>query len=555
MGVALFPSLLSELSQSHQTLLKTKQLHSIIVKSNLSNDPFFVTKILRFYAINNNLLSARRLFDKTPHRTVYLWNSMIRAYAWAHEFVRSFTLFTHMRSSETKPDNFTFACILRASSDQSDRAGMKMVHGCTIVSGLESDSVIGSALVSAYSKLGLVDDACSVFEGMLEPDLVLWNSMVSGYGHNGFWHQGLRLLSRMRNLGKMPDGYTLVGLISCFYNPCLVEIGQGIHGLCLKTGFDSNAHVGSALVSMYARCDCLNSAYRVFNRLANRDLVSWSALITGFSNSGKCVEAMVLFTEMNITGQRADPILIASLLSACAWLVMVGPGKEVHAHVFRRGFEFDVMVSSALIDMYAKCGFPDLGLQVFKMAPKRNVVSYNSVITGLGAHGFGRQAIEVFEEMLQKGFKPDQSTFSALLSACCHGGLVRNGKEFFRRMECEFGITPGNEHYVYMVKLLGTAGELEDAYNLIRHMPISPDSGVLGALLSGCSIHGNSKMGEIVAHQLFKIKPEKAAYRVMLSNMYAVDGRWNDVRILRDKMLEGGLRKIPGLSWIEKSNV
>ncbi|KAF8399758.1 hypothetical protein HHK36_015629 [Tetracentron sinense] len=545
-----FASLIFELSQSNQTLIITKQLHALIIRALLFYDPFYATRIVRFYAINNDLQSARKLFDKTPDRSVYLWNSMIRAYARDHKFNHAFSLFSEMLSTESKPDNFTFACILHACSENSDQVRLRIAHGGVIVSGLGTDFVSSSALVTAYSKLGLVDEAYRVFCGMPESDLVMWNSMVSGYGCGGFWDKGLELFRRMRITGEKPDGYTLVGLISGFGDPNLLEIGKGIHGICLKYGFDSNSHVASSLVSMYSKCNCLNSAYRVFRSLSQADLVLWSALITGFSHSGDSEEALLLFREMIIKGKRADPILIASVLAACARLAIVKPGREIHGYMLRCGIELEIMVSSALLDMYSKCGFADLGVRVFEIMPERNVISYNSVISGLGSHGLTSQAFKMFVEMLEKRFKPDESTFSALLSACCHAGLVKDGQKLFRRMNDEFGIPPRVEHYVLMVKLLGMAGELEEAYNLIQSMPEQPDSGIWGALLSCCSVHRNSELGEVVAYRLFETEPEKSAYKVMLANIYAEDGRWDDVKKLRDDMMEGGLRKTPGLSWI-----
>lgn len=455
-----------------------------------------------------------------------------------------------MLGTEVKPDSFTFACILRACSENFDSVGLRIAHGGVVVSGLGLDPVASSALVNAYSKLCLVDEAYRVFHGVPEPDLVMWNSMVSGYGYCGLWDKALELFSRMRKMGREPDGYTLVGLISGFGEPSLLDVGQGIHGFCLKNGLEFNTHVGSSLVSMYSRCNCLNSAYRVFSSLSQSDLVLWSALITGFVQSGDCEEALFLFKEMNLEGRKADPILISSVLAACARLAIVGPGREVHGYVLRHSLEFEVMVLSALIDMYLKCGFAACGVQVFEIMSEKNVITYNSIISGLGSHGLACRAFGVFDEMLEQGLKPDQSTFSALLGACCHAGLIKDGQELFGRMKDKFSIQARTEHYVYMVKLLGMAGEFEKAYDLIQSMPEVPDSGVWGALLSSCGVHGNSELGEVVARRLFEIEPDKTAYRVMLSNIYASDEKWDDVKKLRDDMVEGGLRKMPGLSRI-----
>ncbi|KAI3915077.1 hypothetical protein MKW98_011976 [Papaver atlanticum] len=510
-------SLLHELTQSGQTLSVSKQLHALIVRLNLSSDPFFATKITRLYSINHHLHSA--------------------PYAQEHKFKDAFYLFTHMRCSGTPPDNYTYACIIRACTERTDSFGLRIAHGGVIVSGLEFDSVTSSALVSGYSKLGL-------------PDLVLWNSMIAGYGYGRPWCESLKLFSEMRKMGKDPDGYTFVGLISGVNDSQLLGVCRGIHCLCLKNGLDSNSHVASSIVSMYSRCNCLDSAYKTFRGLPDLDIVQWSSLITGLSQTGNSEEALFLFREMILEGERADPTLIASVLGDSSKLAMVEPGRQIHSFVFRHGFESDVKVASSLIDMYTKCGAPTFGVRVFEIMHERNVVTYNSIISGLGSNGLISEAFLVFQEMVEKGFKPDLSTFSALLSNCSHGGLVRDGREIFRRMEEDFGVTPRIEHYVYMVKLLGLAGELQEAYDLIKKMKMPPDSGVLGALLSCCVVHGNSEFGRIIADMLSEIDPNKTAYRVMLSNIYAANEKWDEVKKVRDEISVSGLRKTPGISCI-----
>lgn len=546
-----FNSLFLQLSKTHQTLSRIKQLHALLTTTHLFHDPFYATKLVRFYASNNDLSSARNLFDKTPQRSVFLWNSMIRAYAQAHQFVDAFSMYGKMLPTEIKPDNYTYACLVRACCENADVDGLRVVHGGVIVSGLGMDSVCCSALVSAYSKMGLVGEASKVFCGVFKPDLVMWNSMISGCACCRFWDDGLQFFNEMRESGRQkPDGYTLVGLISGLTDSNLLGVGQAIHGLCLKSGFDYNDHVGSALVSMYSRFRCMNSASGVFCSLHQPDLVAWSALITGCSHSGEYGKALLFYRNLNMEGKKADSVLIASALVAATHLVNVGPGTEIHGYVLRHGLESNVMVSSALIDMYLKCGFFGPGIRVFENMPNRNIVSYNSIISGLGLHGLASQAFRMFEEMLEKGLKPDESTFSALLCACCHVGLVKDGWNIFRRMTDEFCIQARSEHYVHMVKLLGMAGYLNEAYNFILSLKQPVDSGIWGALLACCDALGNSELAEIVAQELFNNEPEKGAYRVMLSSIYAGDGRWDDAKKMREDITNAGLRKMPGLSRI-----
>lgn len=407
-----------------------------------------------------------------------------------------------------------------------------------------------TTLLGSYSKFGLLECAVQLFDEMPQPDLVLYNSMLLGFGYGGFWKEGLQLFSRLRRCGEKSDGYSLVGLISCFWDSGSVRFGRGIHGLVLKGGFKSNSHVRSVLVSMYLRLDCVDSGYQIFREISCPDLVTWSAVITGFIQAGKWIEALALFREMNISSiRRLDSVLIASILSGCASLAAIAYGKEVHCHVIRVGMVSDIAISCSLIDFYSKCGFVQLSLQVFETMPDKNSIAYNAVISGLGSNGLSVEAIGVFDKMSRDRFRPDKATFSGLLCACAHSGLLEEGSRLFARMRDEFGIEPEMEHYVYMVKLMGLVGELDRAYELIESMPVLPGSGsgVWGAFLWGCGLHGRSDLAEIAGRKLLEIDPEKGAYRVMLSNVYASEEKWGDVQSLREKM-EG--EKVMGLSWV-----
>ncbi|XP_031371383.1 putative pentatricopeptide repeat-containing protein At1g64310 [Punica granatum] len=547
-----FRLLLSELSKFQQTLLRTKQLHALILKLRLSDDPFYATKIVRFYGMSGDFDYVCKVFDGCHHKSVFLWNSIIRAYARARRFNEAFSMFSGMLRGETRPDSFSYACVIRACCESSDVNRLRLFHGGVIVSGLGMDPTCNSALVMAYSKLGLVEEAGRAFSVISEPDLVMWNSMISGYSCCGLSVCSLKMFVEMQRLGESPDGYTLVGLISGLAGPDSIRTGEGVHGFCLKSSFESNPHVGSCLVNMYARFKCMDSAQKVFAGLINLDLVSWSALITGYCQCGEYEKASYFFRKMmgTIKGRKVDPILIASVLAAAAQSANIGMGIELHGSVLRCGLESDVMISSALIDMYAKCGLLGSARRIFENMPKKNAVSYNTIIQGLGLYGLASESFRMFDEMLNAGLEPDSCTFSALLCACCHSGLLNDGRELFTRMEDEFHVRPKVEHYVYLVKLLGMAGEFEEAYQLIDSSPGPVDPGIWGALLSCCEVQGNSEMAEVAARKLFETGAEKGAYRVMLSKVYARDGRWSNVNELRDEMTDAGLRKMPGLSWI-----
>ncbi|GJN18688.1 hypothetical protein PR202_gb05876 [Eleusine coracana subsp. coracana] len=455
-----------------------------------------------------------------------------------------------MRRSATPPDAHTFACVVRACADCSRHDAVRVVHGVVVCSGASSHPVVGSALVSGYARLGLVEDAAHVFDGLCEPDLVLWNAMMSGYGYHGMWHGGLELFSAMRRSGERPDGYSMVSLVSCFSDPEALAFARAVHGVCVKGGYNSGHYVRSALVTMYMRCRCMESAQLLFRNLPDADLVTWSSLITGLLQDGEYIKSFDLFRQMCYTGKRPDSILIASVLSTCASTAAIGCTRETHCYAVRHGAHMDTRVLFSLLDAYAKCGFSELGYLVFRQFPHKNSVMYNTVISNLGSHGFAIKAIEVLDEMVHDKLRPDSATFSALLAACCHVGLLDEGWKLFRRMTDEFLIMATIEHYVYMVRLLATCGQLREAYDLIQTMPMQPDCGVWGALLWGCCVHRDSSLGRMVAEKLTESNPDKAAYRIMLSNLYASQEMWWDAHEVRAELSKDDLHKNTGISRV-----
>ncbi|EOA33829.1 hypothetical protein CARUB_v10021308mg [Capsella rubella] len=543
--------ILYEFSRKFQTKLSTQKLHSFVTKSRLARDPFFATQLVRLYAQNDDLASARKLFDVFPDRSVFLWNSVIRAYAKAHQFSTAFSLFSQMLSSDRRPDNFTYACLARGFSESFDTDGLRCIHGIAMVSGHGFDQICGSAIVKAYSKAGHISEASKLFLSIPDPDVALWNVMISGYECCGIWDKGINMFNLMQHRGNLPNCYTMVALATCLIDPSLLHIAWSVHGFCLKINLDTHSYVGCALVNMYSRCRCIASARSVYNSISGPDLVACSSLITGYSRCGNHKEALYLFNELRVSGKKPDCVLVAIVLGSCAELSDSVYGKEVHGYAIRLGLEFDIKVHSALIDMYSKCGVLDSAINLFEGIPEKNIVSFNSVILGLGLNGFASTVFEKFTEMLEMGLKPDEATFAALLCTCCHSGLLYKGQEIFERMKFEFGIEPKTEHYVYLVKLMGMAGKLEEAFEFVMSLRKPIDSGILGALLSCCEVHENTQLAEVVAEKILENGEERgrSVYKVMLSNVYARYGRWDEVERLRDGISESFGGKLPGISW------
>lgn len=315
----------------------------------------------------------------------------------------------------------------------------------------------------------------------------------------------------------------------------------------------------TTLIAGYSRCGCVDEAFRLFESMpeGERSSVSWNAMIASYVQSNRFHEAFALFERMRDEKVELDKYLAASMLSACTGLGALNQGKWIHRYIDESGIELDSKLATTIIDMYCKCGCLEKAYQVFKELPRKDkgISSWNCMIGGLAMHGKGKAAIELFEEMHGERVAPDNITFVNLLSACAHSGLVEEGRHYFRRMTEAHGIEPRKEHYGCMVDLLGRAGMFEEAKEIIGNMPISPDAGVLGALLGACKIHRNVDLGEEIGESVIELEPNNSGRYVVLANLYANAGRWEDVAKVRKLMNDRGVKKAPGFSVIEFDGV
>eukprot|EP01018_Ginkgo_biloba_P030201 Gb_04420 [translate_table: standard] len=535
-------------------LQQGKEIHDYVITSGIESDVFVSSALVDMYAKCGSMDMARQLFDKMSKRNVVSWNAMIAGYVQNGHDYEALELFCHMQQAGVKPDSVTIGSTLSACAHLAALQQGKEIHNYIVRKGCDSDVFVGSALLDTYAKCGSLEDAIQVFNRMSEKNVVSWNAMIAGYAQNEHWNRALELFHQMQLAGVKPDSTTVASVLPVCAHLSALQQGREMHCYISTSGFESDVFVGCSLIDMYAKCKTTEFARQLFDGISKRDAVPWSVMIAGYVQSGQGDEAMKLFRQMQLAGVKPNSITIASVLPACAHLSALQQGMEIHDCIFRSGFESDVFVGSALIDMYAKCGSIEAAHQVFDKMVERNVVSWNALIAGYGMHGYGEDALSLFYQMQQSGMKPNHITFIAVLSACSHAGLVDIGWQFFDSMSREYCITPGVEHYTCMVDILGRAGQLEEAHEFIRKMPLEPDAGLWGALLSACRIHCNIELGERVAEHIFELKPKDTGYYVLMSNMYAAAGRWDDVTKVRTMMKDSWLNKKPGCSWIEVKN-
>jgi pentatricopeptide repeat protein len=294
---------------------------------------------------------------------------------------------------------------------------------------------------------------------------------------------------------------------------------------------------------MYAKCGILEDACKVFKNMASRDVITWNAMISGHVKCGEGQKALELFHQMEQEGVQPNPITLVGVLNACASVLAIEEGRSAHEQIIENGWDLDVFVGNSLVDMYAKCGSMEDACRVFKKLPSHDVVSWNALLGGYAMHGHGKEVLKNFERMCEEGVQPDDITFICLLSACSHAGLVVEGLCYYASMSTIHKISAKLEHYTCVVDLLGRAGHLQEAEDMIKAMPYNPNVAVWMALLGSCRIHGNVEMAECVAKQVIELDPENAAGYVLLSNIYAAAGNRDLNEDVQWQRKERGVKK------------
>lgn len=399
-----------------------------------------------------------------------------------------------------EPNCFTFPSVFKACGRAERLREGRQVHGLAVKFGLDSDEFVVSNVVRMYLSCGVMEDAHRLFYRRVFVD-----------GCDGIRDKKRRVDGDVVLWNVMTDGY--------------VRIGE------------------------------LEVARNLFDEMPQRSVVSWNVMIAGYAQSGHFKEAVEVFREMQMAEVPPNYVTLVSVLPAMSRLGALELGKWVHLYAVRNNIGVDDVLGSALIDMYAKCGSIEKALQVFEGLPKRNVVTWSTIIAGLAMHGQAKDTLDHFEDMERAGVMPSDVTYIGLLSACSHAGLVNEGRWFFDHMVRVSGLEPRIEHYGCMVDLLGRAGLLEESEELILNMPIKPDDVIWKALLGACKMHGNVEMGKRVAEHLMELAPHDSGSYVALSNIYASSGNWEGVAKVRLMMKEMDVRKDPGCSWIELDGV
>ncbi|XP_065866315.1 pentatricopeptide repeat-containing protein At2g03880, mitochondrial-like [Euphorbia lathyris] len=391
-----------------------------------------------------------------------------------------------------------------------------------------------------------------------------FNLLLSDFCRNGFPFYALKTCSLMHTKSVPLDSYALSSSLVASSSVKDLKFGKQVHAYLIKSGWLASVYVGSALIDLYAKLSFLSDAAKVFDEIPVKNTVCANALLSGYAEDKTWDQGIKLIRRMPILNLDYDHLTISAMLRTCAGLSAIEFGKQVHAYLTRKihDIDNDMFLQSALIEMYGKCGFVEKALQVFNLGGnrERDIVLWTSMLGVCGRSGHFNQVIELFNEMLKQGIRPDGVAYVTVISACSRSGQVQLGIEYFESMSRDFGINPGPEHYSCVVDLLCKAGELDKAWKLAMEMVSkgheieSASISMWGALLSACEEHGNIELGKLAAQEALKLEPQNVGIYVLLSNLYATFGMWDDIACLRETMKDRALLKDVGCSWIQATS-
>ncbi|CAI0383032.1 unnamed protein product [Linum tenue] len=524
---------LDSLLQGCARVQQCEQVHAKFIVSGSNSSAFLASRLVSTYARFGRLSDAQMAFDSQSQLDCFsnqiLWNSILRASVSGERYENALNLYARMRKFGNLGDGYTFPLVIRAcrqlggNGRKSSRLS-QVVHCHAIEAGFHSHLQVSNELIAMYAKLGRMVDARKVFEGMgvrttlswnmmvsgysfncdcvaaldifrrmesegLEPNLVTWTSLLSSHARSGLSLETLKLFTLMRKKGIGVNAEALAVILSVCPDLGAFHTGKAIHCHVIKDGFEDYSFVKHSLISLYGKSGNVIEAQILFEKIENKNTVSWNALITSYADAGLCDEAFEVFSQE--------------------------------------------------------------GRRVFERIEGKDMISWNSIIKGHGMHGLGVEALQMFDRMITSGHRPDGITFIAILSACSHAGLVSQGRLLFDKMVSKYRIEPRMEHYACTVDLLGRSGLLEEASEVVKNMPMEPNSCVLGALLNSCRMHKNTAFAENVASRMFGLVSESSWSYTLMSNIYAGSGKWEDSARERVSARSKGLKKAVGQSWIE----
>ncbi|XP_074269901.1 pentatricopeptide repeat-containing protein At2g03880, mitochondrial-like [Silene latifolia] len=528
-----------------------RKIHGYLIKLGHERDQFSINALVDMYAKVGDMEDARVAFENILEPDTVSWNVIIAGSTLQGEHDLALELFCKMNNSGVYPNMFSLSSALKACAGSGMKKLGRQLHSILMKKDVNADLFIGVGLLDMYSKCGLMEDAEIVFKTMSQKDLIAWNAMISGYSLNGNDKGAVSTFCEMYNNGVGFNKTTLSTILKSLSSLQDTEVGSQIHAISVKSGLNSDDYVINSLVDLYGKSGKIKETAKIFNESRIGDLATFTSMITAYSHHGQGEEALKLFRKMLRMKLLPDPYVCSALLSACVSLSAYELGKQIHVHILKLGYTSNTFAGNSLVNMYAKCGSLNDATLSFSRLKEKGIISWSAMIGGLANHGHGKEALELFDKMLLDGVHPNHVTLVSVLCACSHAGLVDEAKHYFQTMETLYGIKPTQEHYSCMIDIFARAGKLEESLKLVNEMPYEANGAIWGSLLGAAKTHKNVELGQRAAEMLFTLEPEKSGTHVLLANLYASAGMWENVTEMRRLMKENKVKKEPGMSWIE----
>ncbi|KAL8045976.1 hypothetical protein ABFX02_08G149400 [Erythranthe guttata] len=462
-----------------------RSLHQRIIVDGLPSDPYISCSLINFYAKSSNVHYAQKVFDVMPERNIVPWTAIIRCYSHAGDMKNAFLLYNSMQYEGIPPSSVT---ILNLLSGVSDIRQVEVLHASVFKRGFLCEVFLMNCLSSIYAKCGRVEEARELFELLDEKDIVSWNSLINAYSTIGNLGEVLNLFFQMRTKNIEPDEQTFGSLVSALAREGSFEVGRVAHGLIVTSGFQLDKHVGTSLLVFYSRLRKVDHALQIFEQSDDKDVVFWTALISGLVQNDASDKALRMFRNMLDSRVFPASATISCVLAACAQLGSFKLGKSIHSYMLRQKMSSDIATQNSLITLYAKCGLLEQSFAVFSMMVKRDIVSWNAIVAAYAQNAYLDKAVYLFQEMRTAQQKPDSITVVSLLQACASLGAYNQGK-WFHNYALRNNLGPCIRIETALVDMYAKCGDLESSRRCFDGMP-RHDTVSWTAIIAGYGSHG-----------------------------------------------------------------
>lgn len=469
-------------------------------------------------------------------------------------------VFQEMLESDCRPSNITLGIVLNTCAVLRSIELGKQIHGFIIKYRVGHDTSVGNSICNLYTKCGRLGAAIEAFKEIEEKNVISWTTVIAACAEYGKVGTGLRLFTEMLADGVEPNEFTLASVLSMCCTVTVLGLGEQVHAWSIKLGHVWNERVANSILYLYLKCGRIDKAEKLFDSLEEVYTVTWNVMISGYSelmNLAKDdlsaydvgTEALRVFLKMNRSSSRPEHFSFSSVLSVCSHLLALEQGQQIHAQTLKTGYLSDVVVRTALVNMYSKCGSVEDASKAFEVSP-RTLVTWTSMVSGFAHNGETREALQLFEDLRIAGIRPNCITFVGVLSACSHAGMLEEALRYFEMMKKDYKIKPIITHFGCLIDTFVRAGKMEEAFDFVKNMRVQPNHHIWSSLLLGCRHHGNTELGIYVAEKLLKLGIENTDTYYLILATFMAAGRSEDVGKVKELMKEKKLEKPMDLSWI-----